>query len=62
MDKRAQAERVDRALGALAQAQRALQKALDRVQTTIEHLDAARRRRARAAAGTRQLGGTWRWN
>jgi hypothetical protein len=62
MNGRAQAERLDRALAALAQAQRALQEALGRVQTTIERLDAAQRRRALAAAETRPLGGTWRWN
>ena len=61
MDERTQAERLDRALAALAQAQRALQEALGRMQTTIERLDAAQRRRARAAEA-RPLGGTWRWN
>ena len=62
MDERAQAERLDRALAALAQALRALQVALGRVQTTLERLDAAQRRRALAAAETRPSGGPWRWN
>ena len=62
MDERAQAERLDRALAALAQAQRALQEALGRVQTTLERLDAAQRRRTLAAAETRPSGGPWRWN
>ena len=64
MDDPAQAppHRLRRALAALTQAQRRLQTALDRLDVALERTDAAHRRRVAAAAGTRQLGGTWRWN
>jgi len=54
--------RLRRALAAVEQAQRALQEAVDQLDATLERLDQAHRRRVDAAAGTRQLGGTWRWN
>ena len=64
MDDQGQAtpNRLRRALEALEQAQRALQKAVDQLDATLERIDQAQRRRVAAAAGTRQLGGTWRWN
>jgi hypothetical protein len=62
MDDQAQTARgrLRRALEAVAQSQRALLEALDRLDAALERTDEAHRRMV--AAGARPLGGLWRWN